>query len=179
MKQYVFRLKTTPKEGVMTWTNIKLIHYASIKQILRDANDDRKDKDFGVYIQPVQHYDVRVLGQILYLHGDSEIAFQQNFLMRKCTKKDTAKDLSVWDQGIHWMGKRKDLTHQAKYKNVVRELHVESLGRNGDKLAKDISLKLKGKEIQKYCLTGGIIMIPQYNQNSDVNDKNDRIKKLS
>ena len=35
--------------------------------------------NFGVYIQPVQHYDVRVLG-LIFLHGDSEIAFLQFFL---------------------------------------------------------------------------------------------------
>ena len=49
-------------------------------------------EDFGVYIQPVQHYDVKVLGQILHLHGDLEIRSWQKVLEDEMLKKKYKED---------------------------------------------------------------------------------------
>ena len=59
----------------MTWTNIKLRHDVPIVELLEYANDDFGAENFGVYIQPVQYSDVKVIGWLLFLHGNSEIKF--------------------------------------------------------------------------------------------------------
>ena len=53
LKQYAFRLKPTTIDGGMTWTNIKSIQDAPIKEILKDTKEYLKVQYFGVYIQLV------------------------------------------------------------------------------------------------------------------------------
>ena len=62
LKQYVYRLKSADPAGGMIWTNIKLRHDVSIQDILEYAKDEFREVEFGIYIQSVQHYNVKVLG---------------------------------------------------------------------------------------------------------------------
>ena len=75
LKKYAHRLKSMNLGGGMIWENIKLRHDVPIKELMGYAKDDFRAEDFGVYIQLVQYYNVKVLGWILHLHGDSEISF--------------------------------------------------------------------------------------------------------
>ena len=62
LKRYDHKLKSVKLGGGMAWTNIKLRHDVLIVELLECANDDFREEDFGVYIQPVQHSDVKVIG---------------------------------------------------------------------------------------------------------------------
>ena len=91
LKKCAHRLKPANSGGGMTWTNIKLRHDVTIEELMGYAKDDFRVEDFGLYIQSVQHYDVKVLRWILHLYGDSEIAFWKKVLEDKMLKKKYQK----------------------------------------------------------------------------------------
>ena len=45
---------------------------------------------------------------------------------------------------------------------VVKALHEEAYGPNGDNIAKDIKTILKGKSFNRCTMTGDIRLVPQY-----------------
>ena len=75
LKRYDHKLKSVKLGGGMAWTNIKLRHDVPIVKLLEYVNDDFRAEDFGVYIQPVQHLNVKFIGCLLVLHGDFEVVF--------------------------------------------------------------------------------------------------------
>ena len=87
LKRYANALRPVKKGRRMVWTSIKLRHNVPILELIDYARDDLREKDFGVYIQPVQHHDVLCIGWLLFLHGDSEIAFWQRLLDKELQEK--------------------------------------------------------------------------------------------
>ena len=87
LKRYAHKLKPVKIGGGMTWTNINLRYDVPILKILEYAKDNFREEDFEVYIQPVQHSNVKVIGWLLALHGDSETNFRQKVLEDKLLKK--------------------------------------------------------------------------------------------
>ena len=75
LKIYAKALRPVKKGEGMVWTSIKMRHDVPILELIDYARDDLREKDFGVYIQPVQHHDVVCIGWLLFLHNDSEIDF--------------------------------------------------------------------------------------------------------
>ncbi len=87
LKRYAKALRRVKKGGGMVWASIKLRHDFPILELIDYARDDLRENDFGVYIQPVQHHDVVCIGWLLFIHGDSEIAFWQRLLDKELQEK--------------------------------------------------------------------------------------------
>ena len=48
-----------------------------IQEILQETKNEFRDEHFGLYLQHIQHFNVQMIGCILYLHETIELNFWQ------------------------------------------------------------------------------------------------------
>ena len=60
---------------------------------LKTKKDEFRDEQFGVYLQPIQHFNVTTIGWIMFLQKEVEIQFWQDFFNSQLRKKGHKGDM--------------------------------------------------------------------------------------
>ena len=121
------------------WTNIKLLHNINIKNILQDTKDEFRHENIGIYLQPIQHFNVKMIGWILYLHETIDIQFWQEFFNAKLRMKGHKGDMVG-------LSARKPLdgtkyTQGLETQKQIKTIHVETICDISDSIKNEIKLK--------------------------------------
>lgn len=130
------------------WTNIKLLHDQYIKEIIEEVKYYMRDENMELYLQPVQHHDVKVLGWILYLHAGIDLALWQEYLNAQMRKLEHPTDVIGISLRKPYDGTKSSGGNATKQ---MKTIHVETIGKISPTVKKQLKTLLQDmSRIKRY-----------------------------
>ena len=172
LKRFAYRVKSQKKGGT-TWTNIKLLHNINIQEILQDTKDEFREESFGMYLQPIQHFNVKMIGWILYFHETIELQFWQEFFNTQLKMKGHEGDMVGLSVRKPLDGTKSNAGLETQ--KSVKTIHVETKGDISDSIKNDLKSILKGTAIKKFYHSE-LRLIPPYDFRQQTIHYNSKVK---
>ena len=168
LSKYFFGARPYSNGGTI-WSQIRLVHNATIENILVDTKYDLQEKQIFLTRQTIQHWNVASIGFLKNLHPEIDIVSLSTFLNDRLPNNAKARQISY---GLKvktpYDGQKQVKTivpGTTQFKERLQAVHVEVQGTTAEMATKCLKTILQSKAFQQRYTTE-VRLIPLYDRRS-------------
>ena len=115
-------------KGGSVWAQVRLIHNVEIENIITDTNEDFKVSESQLFVQTIQHWNVKCIGFLKNLHPDVDVNLLSSFFQTEIaalTRNTLVFGLKV---KTPFDGRKRTPNATSHYRDRIQAVHVEVVG---------------------------------------------------